>query len=159
MEKHVQQKYRIYRRRNGNYYWQENDSSRQGTLRTSDGGEAETLLHAMNEADRQPTLNLSIARAYLAAHDPQMSSRTWQNVMDEMATHGIATTQERCARAFRSPAYDPIRTRALVQTTAADLLRYFMRTETASVTLSRCLETNVQTAAAYLEACAAYCRL
>jgi len=40
----VQLKYRIYRRRNGVFYWQENDSQKQGTLRTSDKREAERLL-------------------------------------------------------------------------------------------------------------------
>ena len=76
----------------------------------------------MNESHRQPTLNLNLARAYLAAHDPKMVNRTWQEVMDEMATHGIPTTQERCARGFRSKAYDPIRIKPLVQTTGGDLL-------------------------------------
>jgi integrase len=42
--------------------------------------------------------------------------------MGEMATHGIPTTQERCSRAFNSRAYDPIRHKPLVQTTASDLL-------------------------------------
>src|SRR5207248_4778161 len=37
-------------------------------------------------------------------------------------THGIPTTQERCARGFRSKAYHPIRNTALVQTTGANLL-------------------------------------
>src|SRR5438874_3393660 len=97
MEKNVQLKYRFYRRRNGIFYWQENDSSKQGTLRTTDKREAQRLLNAMNESHRQPTLNLNLARAYLAAHDPQMAKRTWQAVMNEMATHGIPTTQERCA--------------------------------------------------------------
>jgi integrase len=122
MEKNVQLKYRLYRRRNGVFYWQENDSSTQGTLRTTDRREAERLLNAMNESHREPTLNLNLARAYLAAHDPSMAKRTWQAVMDEMATHGIPTTQERCARGFRSKAYDPIRHKSLVQTTGADLL-------------------------------------
>src|SRR5207245_8524981 len=102
MEKNVQLKYRLYRWRNGVFYWQENDSSRQGTLRTSDRREAERLLNAMNESHREPTLNLNLARAYLAAHDPKMAQRTWQAVMDEMATHGIPTTQERCARGFEA---------------------------------------------------------
>jgi hypothetical protein len=122
MEKNVQLKYRLYCRRNGVFYWQENDSSKQGTLRTSDRREAERLLNAMNESHREPTLNLSLARAYLAAHDPKMATRTWQAVMDEMATHGILTTQARCGRGFRSKAYDPIRNKPLVQTTGADLL-------------------------------------
>jgi integrase len=122
MEKNVQLKYRMFRRRNSIFYWQENESSKQGTLRTHDRREAERLLNAMNESHREPTLNLNLARAYLAAHDPKMATRTWQAVMDEMATHGIPTTQHRCARGFRSKAYDPIRNKPLVQTTGEDLL-------------------------------------
>jgi integrase len=122
MEKNVQLKYRLYRRRNGLFYSRDNSSQKQGTLRTSDRREAERLLHAMNESYRQPTLNLNLARAYLAAHDPKMAQRTWQAVMDEMATHGIPSTQARCARAFRSKSYDPIRNNPLVQTTGEDLL-------------------------------------
>jgi integrase len=122
MEKNVQLKYRLYRRRNGVFYWQENDSRKQGTLRTAERREAERLLNAMNESHREPTLNLNLARAYLAAHDPKMAQRTWQAVMDEMATHGIPSTQTRCARGFRSKAYNPIRNKSLVQTTGEDLL-------------------------------------
>jgi integrase len=122
VEKNVQLKYRLFRRRNGVFYWQANDSSKQGTLRTTDRREAERLLNAMNESHREPTLNLNLARAYLAAHDPKMAQRTWQAAMDEMATHGIPTTQVRCARGFRSKAYDPIRIKPLVQTTGEDLL-------------------------------------
>jgi integrase len=123
VENNVQLKYRLYRRRNGVFYWQENDSSKQGTLRTTERREAERLLNAMNESHREPTLNLNLARAYLAAHDPKMAGRTWQAVMDEMATHGIPSTQVRCARGFRSKAYDPIRNKPLTQTTADDLLK------------------------------------
>src|SRR4029077_18901373 len=115
-------KYRLYRRRNGVFYWQDNDSKKQGTLRTIDRREAERLLNAINESPREPTLNPNPARAYLAAHDPKMAKRTWQAVMDEMATQGIPTTQERCARGFRSKAYHPIRNKPLVQTTGEDLL-------------------------------------
>ena len=118
----MQLKYRLYRRRNGIFYWQENASKKQGSLRTSDKREAERLLNAMNESHREPTLNLNLARAYLAAHDPQMANRTWQAVMNEMATHGIPSTQARCARGFRSKAYDPIRNRSVVQTTGEDVL-------------------------------------
>ena len=54
----------------------------------------EKLLHAKNEAYRLPTLNLTMARAYLSAHDAKMSTRTWMAVMREMGTHGIRTKQE-----------------------------------------------------------------
>jgi hypothetical protein len=52
----VQLKYRLYRRNNGAFYWQENGTAKQGSLKTKDKREAETLLHAKNEAERQPTL-------------------------------------------------------------------------------------------------------
>jgi integrase len=122
MERNVQLKYRLYRRHNGVFYWQDNTSKKQGTLRTTDKREAERQLNAMNESHRQPTLNLNLARTYLAAHDPKISQRTWQAVMDEMARHGIPSTQERCARGFRSKAYNPLRNKPLVQTTGEDLL-------------------------------------
>jgi integrase len=122
MERNVQLKYRLYRRHHGVFYWQDNSSKKQGTLRTTERREAERLLHAMNESHREPTLNLNLARAYLAAHDPKMAHRIWQAVMDEMATHGIPSTHARCARGFRSKAYDPIRNRPLVQTTGEDVL-------------------------------------
>jgi len=122
VEKNVQLKYRLFRRRNGVFYWQDNESAKQASLRTTDRRDAERLLNAMNESHREPTLNLNLARAYLAAHDPKMAKRCWQAVMDEMATHGIPTTQERCARGFRSKAYDPIRNKPLIQTTSSDLL-------------------------------------
>jgi hypothetical protein len=120
--KNVQLKYRLYRRRDGVFYWQDNNSKKQGTLRTTERREAERLLHAMNESHRQPTLNLNLARAYLAAHDPKMAQRTWQAVMDEMSTHGIPSTQVRCGPGFRSKSYDLIRNKPLVQTTGEDLL-------------------------------------
>jgi integrase len=123
----VQLKYRLYRRSNGGFYWQENGSSKQGSLRTRDKREAQTLLNAMNESHRQPTVNLALGRAYLSAHDPKMATRTWQAVMDEMATHGIPTTQERCARALNSKAYDAIRNKPLVETTSEDVLNIVHR--------------------------------
>ena len=112
----MQLKYRMYQRAGGVFYWQENGTSRRGSLQTKDRREAERLFAAKNEAHRQPVLNLALGRAYLSAHDPQMVSRTWQGVMDEMATHGIASTKIRCARSFRSKAFNPIRNKTLVET-------------------------------------------
>jgi hypothetical protein len=87
-------KYRLFQRANGVFSWQDNDSAKQGSLRTKDRRTAEKLLHAKNEAYRLPTLNLTMARAYLSAHDAKMSTRTWMAVMREMGTHGIRTKQE-----------------------------------------------------------------
>jgi integrase len=118
----MQFKYRFYQRAAGVFYWQENGTSTRGSLRTRDRAEAQRIVLAMNEAHQQPILNLALGRAYLSAHDPRLCTRTWQAVMDEMARHGLPTTQTRCARATRSRAYDPIRAKALVETTADDFL-------------------------------------
>lgn len=58
-------KYRLFQRANGVFYWQDNESSKQGSLRTKDRKAAGKLLHVKNEAHRLPTLNLTMARAYL----------------------------------------------------------------------------------------------
>jgi hypothetical protein len=70
-------------KRGGVFYCEDTSTGKQESLRTKDQAEAKTLLHARNEAVRQPFLNLRMAQTYLAAADPQMLHRTWQHVMDE----------------------------------------------------------------------------
>ena len=42
-------KYRLFQRANGVFYWQDNESAKQGSLRTKDRRAAEKLLHAKND--------------------------------------------------------------------------------------------------------------
>ena len=89
----MQKKFRLYRRGARVFYWQENGTANRGSLRTKNRIEAEELMRAKNEAQRQPALNLALGRAYLFAHDPQMTGRTWQRIMDKMASHGEESTR------------------------------------------------------------------
>jgi hypothetical protein len=76
--------FRIYRRKTGGRNYLHNDlTGKKESLHTSDRATAMRLWHAKNEAGQLPAINLQIARAYLAATDPQIAKRTWQNVMDE----------------------------------------------------------------------------
>jgi integrase len=109
-------------RRAGVFYSEDTTTRKQYSLRTKDEAEALTLLHSKNEAHRQPVLNLHIARAYLTASDPAIAQRTWQNVMEQMQTHGKDSTKTRCARAMQSKAFDGLRRVKLMETTAEDLL-------------------------------------
>src|SRR5271154_6699521 len=59
-------KYTLFRR-GGMFYVQDSATGKQTSLRTKDETEAKSLLNARNEAQRQPVLNLHLARAYLAA--------------------------------------------------------------------------------------------
>ena len=72
------------------FYIEDTLTRKQTSLFTKDRATAERLLHAKNEAEQQPAVNLQIARAYLAASDPQIATRDWQFVMDE-----IGKTQKR----------------------------------------------------------------
>ena len=105
-------------RRGDVYYSEDTVTGKQCSLRTKNEAEADTLLNAKNESFRQPALNLRVARAYLAASDPAMIQRTWQNVMEEIRTHGKAVTQIRYGRFMKSKVLDGLRRKKLLETTA-----------------------------------------
>lgn len=120
----LKNRYRLHRQSSGTYYWQDNESScRQGSLGTKNRVEAEKLLHAKNETQLAPSINLKMAQVYLAAHDPRMVTRTWADVMEQMIERGHKdSTKERCRRVFRARHFDTLRNKVIVETTAEDLL-------------------------------------
>jgi len=117
-------KYTLFRR-SGIFYSQDSATGHQKSLRTRDEGEAHNLLHAMNEAQRQPVLNLHLARAYLTASDPAFVERTWQTVMDQLQARGQDASRERYASVFKSPCLDGLRHKKLMETTADDFFAVF----------------------------------
>ena len=60
-------------RRAGIFYTEDPATGQQTSLRTKDETEAKSPLNARNEAQRQPVLNLHLARAYLTASAPPSS--------------------------------------------------------------------------------------
>ena len=121
---HMNAKYTLFRR-NGVYYSQDSATGQQKSLRTREEAEAQKLVNARNEAHQQPALNLHLARAYLAASDPAFVERTWQTVMDQLQARGKASSRERYEDVFKSPAFDPLRHKRLMETTADDFLAMF----------------------------------
>jgi integrase len=109
-------------RRAGVYYCEDTATGKQSSLRTKDEAEALTILGARNESFRQPGLNLQIARAYLAASDPTYAQRTWQTVMEQIQTNGRDATRIRYVCAMKSKAFDGLRPKKLIETTAGDFL-------------------------------------
>src|SRR5277367_3070533 len=72
----MKQRFRLYRRKKGGRYYLHNElTGKQESLHTNDRAKATRLLHAKNEAGELPAINLQIARAYLAATDPQIATR------------------------------------------------------------------------------------
>jgi hypothetical protein len=84
-------------------------------LRTKDRATAERLLHARNKAHQQPIINLQIARAYLLVGDPQVATRTWQFVMDEIVKLKHDETQRRWLVDVKDKAFDGIRNLPLLE--------------------------------------------
>jgi integrase len=117
-------KYTLFRR-GGVFYAQDSATGKQTSLRTKDETEAKSLLNARNEAQRQPVLNLHLARAYLTASDPAFVERTWQTVMEQLQSRGKDSSRERYATVFKSSSFDALRSKKLLETTADDFFAVF----------------------------------
>ena len=121
---HMNAKYTQFRR-GGIYYSQDSATGQQKSLRTRDEAEALRLISARNEAHRQPALNLHLARAYLTASDPAFVERTWQTVMEQLQSRGKDSSRARYASVFKSPSFDGLRHKRLMETTADDFFAVF----------------------------------
>jgi integrase len=69
----MKERYRLFLRRKSVYYAFDNTTKTFQSLKTKDEAEAERLLVALNEAGKQPAMNLSLARVYLKHSDPMVS--------------------------------------------------------------------------------------
>jgi integrase len=120
----MRQRYRLYRRKNGGRYYIHDDATgKQESLGTSDRATAVRLFHSRQEAEKQPAINLQIARAYLVASDPQIATRNWQLVMDELVKLKKDQTQDRWQTAIKDKAFDLIRHLPILETRPEHFLR------------------------------------
>ena len=114
----MRQRYRMFRR--GSVFWShDGETGKQESLGTKDRREAQIILHAKNEPHRNASLNLQIGRAYLAASDPRMMTRTWEDVMQEilaLKARDKAQTLRRWRVAVKDKTLDLIRHLPLLET-------------------------------------------
>lgn len=109
-------------RRNGVYYVHDNQDGNRASLRTRDPEEAQEIVNAKNKSLRAGALSLQLARVYFAASDPEAVTRTWQHVMDLALQRLQGTTKSRWERAMKSPPFNLIRQRPLLETRSKDFL-------------------------------------
>ncbi|MEI7733679.1 MAG: tyrosine-type recombinase/integrase [Verrucomicrobiota bacterium] len=114
----MKERYRIFLRRKSVYYAFDNTTKTFESLKTKNKAEATRLLMALNEAGKQPAMNLGLARVYLRHSDPMVSERTWQHVLDEIIKLKTGPTQYRWQSAAKDKAFDRIRRRLLIETQA-----------------------------------------
>ena len=119
-------KFRIFQRASGVWYLEDSTTHHQVSLRTRVQTEAKRLLQAKNEAERQPAINLQIARAYLTASDPKLITRTWQEVMETLVASKSGPNQFRWQRAIQDKSFNLIRNIPLIETRADHFLKVLM---------------------------------
>jgi integrase len=112
----------IYRGSRDAYYCFDTQTKKRESLATGVEADAQRLVDTRNEAVHHAEMNLQIAQVYLQHSDPALSARTWQNVMDGMAPLKTGPTQARWKSAMRDTAFDSIRNRKLIETTAQHFL-------------------------------------
>ncbi|HTQ52183.1 MAG TPA: tyrosine-type recombinase/integrase [Candidatus Acidoferrales bacterium] len=117
-------RYRLIRRgiRGGLYYCVDNKTGKRTSLGVSDEDAARQIIEARNNSERQPALNLQIARSYLIASDAGWMQRTWQDVMGQIQVHGKGSSKDRFRRALKCKAFDRLRPKRLLETSAEDFL-------------------------------------
>lgn len=117
-------RYRLYfREKTGRYYIHDDATGKQESLHTKDKATAERLFHARNEAEKQPSIALQIGRTYIVASDPDMATRTWQFVMDEIVKLKQGETQRRWLVAIKDKAFNSIRNVPVIETRPQHFLR------------------------------------
>jgi hypothetical protein len=119
----MQERYRLYRRTNGVYYLEDVCTRKQESLKTQDRAEAKQLTAARNQAATQPALNVVMAQAYLRGKSPEMLTRTWADVLADVAQTYRGPTRDRWERFAQSRPLEIIRSIPLVHTESDHFLR------------------------------------
>jgi integrase len=116
-------RYWLYQRANGVFYIEDTDTRKQVSLKTRDRAQAERVVHAKNEALRQPMASYQMALAYLSVSDPEVANRTWGHVFDAIIDTKEGETKRRWINAGKDKAFDLIRAVAIINTRAEQLFK------------------------------------
>jgi integrase len=109
------------------FYCVDTKTGKRTSLRAPDRDAAEQIILARNQALRQPSLNLQIAKAYLAGSDSGVATRTWQQALDALMATKSGPTQRRWATAAKDKALVPLFAKVIIETGAEDILNALRR--------------------------------
>jgi len=108
--------------RGGKYYCMDTTTGKRTSLHTKNEDEAQQLVEARNNSERQPVLNLQIAKAYLAGSDKGITTRTWQNAIEAIMSMKQGENQKRWTTAAKDKAFAPLLPRVIIETQGEVLL-------------------------------------
>jgi len=115
----MENRYRVYVRENGIYDIEDVVTKQQESLHTRDKKKALALLVARNQAVAQPALNVTMAKAYLSGRSPELSTRNWNDVFEEMTLGYDGSTKKRFASFIKSAPVQPLKRVPLIETDAS----------------------------------------
>lgn len=117
----MQNRYILFRRGHV-FYCEDRATGQQKSLQTRDESEARRILQAKNDAVKLPQMNLVMAKTYLSAQDPKMTTRTWADVMLRFCDRTNPKTRMRHERVVRTEPMQFLKSKPLIETTADDFL-------------------------------------
>ena len=86
----------IYRgERGATFYSVDSETGKRTSLQTKDRDAAKQIVFAKNQAVKQPSINLQLAKAYLAGSDSGVATRTWQIALNTIVETKHRSTKER----------------------------------------------------------------
>src|SRR5260370_38564736 len=95
------------------FYCVDTESGQRFSLKTKDRDAAAQMVLHKNQALRQPTLNLQIAKSYLAGPDSGVATRTWKNALDPLVETKHGAKKKGWVRAGKDKARNATRNKAL----------------------------------------------
>ena len=118
-------RYRLTHRgcRGGMFYCVDGKTGKRTSLNTCEEDDARQIIDAKNQAQRQPVLNLQIAKAYLYGTDNGIATRTWQQALETLTASKHGGNQDRWQRAGKDKAFDLIRHQVIIETQGEPLLK------------------------------------
>jgi integrase len=129
-------RYRLIRRgsRKTSFYLVDSRTGKRTSLHTADKDAAQQIVAARNQAERQPLLNLQLAKAYLSGTDSGVQTRTWQQAIEALTQMKQGANQARWKRVLSDKAFAPLWPKVIVETNAELLLKVLQH---------GCVSTNI----------------
>src|SRR2546425_549301 len=118
-------RFRLIRRgiRGGAFYCVDTQTGKRTSLKTTDEESAQEIIAAKNQAERQPAINLQIAKAYLAGTDAGITTRTWQSAIDALTATKLGANQHRWKVAAKDKAFKTLLPQVIIETQGETVLR------------------------------------
>ena len=91
--------------RGGAYYCVDTKTGKRTSLGTINADDARQVIEAKNNSERQPVLNLQIAKAYLAGSDNGITTRTWRHAIEALTNTKQGANQHRWKTAAKDKAF------------------------------------------------------